>query len=180
MKNIFLLVLFVLSVFAMHAQKNINSVHFKNTAGEEVTADVQIGQKILFIILPGAGVDTGIVHPLQRFQNRFGDTVKIIGILSREDGYQDSDLDSVKIIYQSLIEEGMVLTEGLYLRQKEDPLQPELARWLTNKEENQFTDMEISGRGEKFLVDENGKLIAVFGGDLSLDDAPVISAVNIE
>lgn len=50
-----------------------------------------------------------------------------------------------------------------------------LFKWLTNKSENGIMDAEIKWNFTKFLLDENGKLIKVFGSKVKPMDAEITS-----
>jgi len=51
-------------------------------------------------------------------------------------------------------------------------------KWLTKKAENGVMDAEVSWNFQKFLIDENGKLIAMFPPKTSPMDAEIIKMIQ--
>ena len=50
-----------------------------------------------------------------------------------------------------------------------------LYKWLTNKSENGIKDSNVSWNFQKYLVDENGKLMQVFKSGVNPMDASITS-----
>lgn len=118
------------------------------------------GKKIVFIVLSGKEADSTL-NQLSLFQNRYREGAVVIGILSREDGYDNADKENVKNVYKSKVQ-GILLTEGMYTR-KSSAGQSDLMQWLTHKEQNLHFDREVAGRGQKFFIDEAGVLYGALG-----------------
>ena len=57
----------------------------------------------------------------------------------------------------------------------QEPGMAPIYKWLTQKKNNKLKDTEVSGDFVKFLVDEKGKLIAVFG-TMDLATGPELTA----
>lgn len=144
-----------------HSFRDIDSknVHLKDYAGK----------KLLFIMLPVSATDS-LVAQLKGFVATYGDRVQVVGVLSQEDGYSPDRKTDVKAIYHNT---GILVTEAMASRKGN--AQSPLMKWLTNKNENGHFDMDTKGPGQKFFVNEQGKLYAVLG-QLSLL-SPVINKI---
>jgi glutathione peroxidase len=146
-----------------HSFRDLNSknVHLKDFAGK----------KILFIILPVSATDS-LADQLKSFVTMYGDKVQVIGVLSQEDGYSPDRKADVMAIYQNT---GILITD--VIRARKGNGQSPLMKWLTNKNENGHFDMDAKGPGQKFFVNEQGKLYAVLG-QLSLSSPFINKIVN--
>ena len=148
--------------------QGIKNIAVKDVDGASVTAISNSGKKTLFIVLP-SGVDTALTNQLVRFRERQGDKVQVVGILSVEDGYTADNRVVIKKAYKQLIENGMILTEGMHTRKSAGEQQSPLLKWLTDKGSNGHFDMDVSSPGQKFFVSEQGRLYGVLGAETSLD-----------
>jgi glutathione peroxidase len=54
----------------------------------------------------------------------------------------------------------------------------DLYRWLTHKEYNGYSDSEVKWNFQKYLLDEQGKLIAVFPSAVAPDSQELLSAIG--
>lgn len=158
LKCIFLLLLsgFALSSFGQSA---IYNQSVTNIDGGQVMLNSYAGKKVLFIIAPARLADTAKVDELVAFNTRYGDTVKLIGIMSLEDGFEDSNKVAIKSMYQSR-GVNIVLTQGMYTK-KSSANQSAIMQWLTKRTMNKRFDDDAGGVGQQFYVDENGKLFSV-------------------
>jgi glutathione peroxidase len=147
-----------------HSFKDLDSknIHLKDFAGK----------KLLFIILPVSATDS-LAGQLKSFVASYGDKVQVIGVLSQEDGYSKDSKAVIKTMYQNT---GIVVTESMSSRKGNG--QSPLMKWLTNKDENGRFDRDIEGPGQKYFVNEQGKLYAVFSGRLSLSSPFINKVVN--
>jgi glutathione peroxidase len=130
------------------------------------------GKKLLFIILPVSATDS-LTAQLKSFMATYGDKVQVIGVLSQEDGYSKGSKTAIKTMYQNT---GILVTDGM--RSRKGNGQSPLMKWLTNKNENGHFDMDAKGPGQKFFVNEQGKLYAVLG-QLSLSSPFINKIVNV-
>jgi glutathione peroxidase len=53
-----------------------------------------------------------------------------------------------------------------------------LYQWLTQKKYNKFMDSEVKWNFQKYLIDENGKLIAVFYSKTAPDSPELLEAIK--
>jgi glutathione peroxidase-family protein len=144
-------------------------------------APIQLGdfrdKNMLFIELPLVMGDTAVQQQLLRFQQRYDSSkVRVIGLLSIEDGYTIADKTGIQEMYKDNIVAGMLLSAGMYVRKAAGSSQHALAQWLSNKDFNEHYDEDIDGTGKKFFVSGQGVLYAVLGSDVSLDD-PIVDKI---
>jgi hypothetical protein len=126
--------------------------------------------KTMYIVVPLSSADS-LYTQLSDFKSQHADTaLKIIGIISIEDGYQVENLEAIKTMYNSI---GIRLTQPLYTRKTAIEQSP-LPQWLTHKELNNYYDDDIAGIGHKFFVNAEGGIHAVLCPEIPLN-SPLVS-----
>lgn len=124
------------------------------------------GKKILIVILP-LQQDTAAIHQLVRFQQKFGDSVQVIGLVT-------SEVDTT--IYQEVVARGAIITTGS-TEQKPPNERRSVLQWLTDlNNNNRTTDPGVSGY--KYFLSKQGRLYAELGPSTSLDGTLVENIVR--
>lgn len=150
------------------AEDEIYTVPLKTIDGTAVDLGVYQGKKMLIVVLPGSSEDSRMtVSKLDSLAGSRQDSLVIIGVPAKEWGYSDTVKSQLKNLYQSL-PANFILAEGMQV-QKEGPEQSPLFQWLTQKNKNGFHDRDVPDIGEKFFIDEKGKLYGVLSANLKLD-----------
>ena len=154
-----LILLLCSAALSMYGQ-SADSLSVNNIDGSSVSLLSYQGHKILFLIAPARLSDSTKLNELASFNSRYGDTVKLVGIMSKEDGYVDSNKTKIKTMYQN---KGIniLLTEGMFTKKGSGANQGSLMQWLTKQSLNKRFDEDTKGVGQKFFADENGKLFSV-------------------
>jgi glutathione peroxidase len=152
--------------------QSFNQLSFRKLNGDTVWTSSYAGKKVMFYIAPLSQSDSAFIQ-LQAFKARYGDTVQIVGILSIEDGFQNSNASSIEAMYAGI---GIVLTEGMYTKKQSGANQSSLMKWLTDKNMNRHFNMDAKGIGHKFFVGEGGRLFGVMPPPVSLS-ASIINTI---
>lgn len=155
MKKVLLFSIIVCCVLSSKAQSLYQYAIF-NIDGDTIHLKTD-SSRMLFIIAPVNPSDTLISH-IAAFKNRYGDQIKVIGVLSREDGYNDANKTVVKQIYDTT---GVILTEGVYTHKTSGEQQAPFMKLFTHKDMNWYFDTDVVGIGQKFFVSRAGRLHAV-------------------
>lgn len=152
--------------------QNFSQLSFLTINGDTVQLNSFAGKKTLFFIAALNQSDLAFAQ-LQAFKSRYLDTVRIVGVMSYEDGYQSSNASSIQSMYNSM---GIILTGGMYTKKSAGSNQSSLMKWLTDKTKNMHFDNDSNGIGQKFFVTESGRLFAVMPGQTSLQN-PIIDKI---
>lgn len=138
--------------------------------GENKTLSSYQGKKMLIVTLPVIQntSNDSLLHSLDSIQSVYSSTLKIIGVPSYEDGYSPTIKENLKQWYRSILDNSIIITEGLYTRKTSGPLQHSLFKWLTDKSKNGHFDNDVEGPRQKFVVWTDGKLIGVVGPQLRI------------
>ena len=135
------------------------------------------GKKILLVNTASACGLTPQYAQLQELYDNYKNQVVVVGIPANEFGAQEpgtneeiKDFCSVRYgVSFPLAAKQVVVGEG----------QSDLFQWLTQKEKNGVQDAEIKWNFHKFVLDENGALVANFGSMTSPLDETILKTLGI-
>lgn len=157
--------LIALTVFISFSPSgDIYSLAIKTLDGNNMELNQYKGKKIFFVVLSLSGEDATIKpNQLAQLQDKYKNTLVVIGVPSIEAGFKASDADKLNNLYKDA---HIIITEGMNVKKGEQ--QSALFNWLTHKDQNRHFDQDVQGVGSKFFVDESGELYAVMGANLTL------------
>ncbi len=147
--------------------QSIYTQSFTDIDGGSVSLSTYQGKKILFMIAPLKEADSLKLNEIVAFAAKYPDSVKMVGIMSIEDGYVDSNKASIKSMYQG---KGinMVLTQGMLTHRDAGTNQGTIMKWLTSRALNKRFSDDAGGVGQMFFVNEMGNLYSVLIAQTSL------------
>lgn len=160
--------------------ENMNTIHqfsVKSIEGGTLNFSDLKGKKILLVNTASACGLTPQYEQLQELYNNFQDKITVVGVPANEFGAQEpgtndeiKDFCSVRYgVTFPLAAKQVVVGEG----------QSELFQWLTQKAKNGVQDAEIKWNFHKFVLDENGALVADFGSMTSPLDENILKALGV-
>jgi len=169
MKQLFLF-LFVSVIFSFSISAQIiYDVSFKDIDGNNVSLNAYEGKRLLFIIVPLNQLDSAGIEQILSFQILYREKIKLVGIISIEDGYLPTNKEAIKALYQTKGIE-ILLTEGMHTKKEAGVSQSVLMHWLTDVEQNGQFDQDAKGIGHKFFISGVGKLVGSLGPNVPLTD----------
>jgi len=152
----------------------INSIYdISITSLEGKTIDLNDfkGKKILFVNVASKCGFTSQYKNLQKLHDTYGEKVEIIGIPCNQFGSQEpGSAAEIKEFCTKNYGVSFLMSEK---SQVKGANQHPLYKWLTNKSENGIKDSNVSWNFQKYLVDENGKLMQVFKSGVGPMDASI-------
>ena len=121
------------------------------------------GKKLLIITLPLQRTPTAdsALYALDTLATAHAADVKVIAVPAFEDGFTASQKNNLRQWYRSKLGNHIIITDGLYTRKTSGSQQHALFKWLTDSNQNNAFDIDVSGPGFKFFVRANGELYAV-------------------
>jgi glutathione peroxidase len=154
--------------------EDIYHVAIKNIDGSTIDLPAYKGRKMLIVVLPGLEEDGKMtISKLTSFASKHSSLI-VIGVPATEWGYSDTSKSQLKNLYKNL-PDNFLLAEGMRV-QKEGAAQSPIFQWLTDRNKNGLYDRDVPGVGEKFFIDEQGKLYGVLGASLQLD-SPIMERI---
>ncbi len=133
------------------------------------------GKKILFVNTASECGFTPQYEDLQKLQDKYPEKLVVIGSPCNQFGGQEpGNSDQIATFCKKNFGVTFMLTQKLDVKGTN---QHPLFQWLTSKSKNGVLDSEVKWNFNKFLVDENGKLLAYFAsttGPMSSDITKLI------
>jgi glutathione peroxidase len=172
----YILVLIMLTgLFSFNNPDDIYGIPLKNIDGATIDLNIYRGRKIMLVILPLSTQDNSIsTTELISIENQF-DSLIVIGVPAEEMGFTSADKGKIKSLYRNQ-GTNFILTEGMEVKKSAGPAQATIFQWLTNKSRNHHFNNDVSGTGDKFFVDEKGKLYGEINSQFRLSD-PTINRI---
>lgn len=171
----FSFLLFCLS-FSMQTSSTVYDFSLTGTDGKEINLNAFKGKKILFVNVASKCGYTPQYEGLQKLYEQNKENLVIIGLpcnqfMNQEPGTNEEIQTFCKKNYGVTFP----ITQKIYV--KGDKIHP-LYNWLTRKELNGVEDSKVKWNFQKYLIDEEGALIRVFGSKVKPLDEEVITAVK--
>ena len=151
------------TILALDEESQINLADYK-------------GKKILFVNVASRCGYTPQYKGLQSLNEKYGDKVQIIGFpcnqfMRQEPGTKEEIAEFCSANY------GVTFPITTKIDVKGNDKHP-IYKWLTSKALNGVDDYSVSWNFNKFLVNEEGKLINYFGSKVKPESEELIAAIN--
>lgn len=169
--KIFIMAIFTLlaSFFGCSAQKKPHQAESKTSfyklkmvalQGDTVSFDEFHGKKVLIVNTASKCGYTPQYEGLEELHQKYGDKLVVVGFpandfMKQEPGSNEEIAEFCEANY------GVSFLMSKKISVKGDDMSP-VYKWLTEKEQNGWNTQKPKWNFQKYLVDENGELIAVF------------------
>ena len=130
---------------------------------------------MVFIIVPFSIEDSSAIRVVDSFLVSCDAKAVVFGILSKEDGYTDSQKKALLKIYTG---KNIILSEGMYTKKSSGSNQSPIMQWLTHRNKNFRSDADAAGPGQAFFVAEPGNLVVVARPAARLNSAGALFILN--
>ncbi len=152
-----------LSVLALNETDTLKMADFK-------------GKKVLLVNVASKCGYTPQYTDLQKLHEQYGDKVQIIGLpcnqfLGQEPGGKEDIAQFCSVNY------GVTFPLSSKIKVKGGDQDP-IYQWLTKKELNGKDDYKVGWNFNKFLIDENGNLVAHYESGVKPLDAELVAAIE--
>lgn len=157
--------------------KNIYELSIKSLDG---TKDIKLsefkGKKILFVNVASECGYTKQYEDLQKLHEKFKDNLVLIGLPCNQFGGQEpGSAEEIQTFCKKNYGVTFLLTEKIEVKgDKQHPIY----QWLTKETENGKGNYEVGWNFNKFLVNENGELMAYFGSRTKPLDTELVSLIE--
>ncbi len=179
MKKYLFIGLLILTVLGVNAQQSFYDFKVLDIDGNNFDLSSLKGKKVLVV---NTASKCGLTPQYEQLQSIFekygGDKFTIIGFPANNFMKQEPGTDSE-------IEEFCQKNYGVTFQMmskisvKGDDMHP-LYKWLTQKSQNGVLDSEVAWNFQKYLIDENGKLVEMVSPKVKPDDVKIISWITAE
>ncbi len=162
----------ILSAFTLPGDPTIHSFKVKSIEGKTIDFSKFKGKKILVVNTASKCGYTPQYEALQKVYDQYKDKLVIVGFPANNFGAQEPGADS-EIQEFCKARFGVTFPLASKISVKGDDTAP-IYKWLTSKTENGVLDATITWNFNKFLLDENGKMIAYFPSKVTPDSDEIL------
>jgi glutathione peroxidase len=146
----------------------------KSIKGEPIDLSAFKGKKILLVNTASACGLTPQYKQLEELQENFKDKLQIIGLPCNDFAGQEPGTETeIARFCESTYNITFPLTSKVNIVGEPDPIY----QFLTNGELNGYGSSEVAWNFQKYLVDENGHLIAVLSPPVEPLDEEILNAI---
>lgn len=158
---------------AQEPTASIYEIKIKTLNGDDLDLSAYKGKKLLIVNVASKCGLTPQYEELQKLHEQYGDKVTLLGVpcnqfLGQEPGSSEEIATFCSVNYGVTFQ----LTEKVNVKGNE---QHALYEWLTKKSLNGAEDSEVKWNFQKYLIDENGRLEAVFSPRTTPLDEEIVS-----
>jgi len=165
-----------LSAFTLPGDPTIHIFKVKSIEGGTIDFSKFKGKKILVVNTASKCGYTPQYEALEKVYQEYKDKLVIIGFPANNFGGQEPGADS-EIQEFCKARFGVKFPLASKVSVKGDDTAP-IYKWLTSKSENGVLDAEVKWNFGKFLLDENGKLIAYFPSKVTPDSEEILKYIK--
>lgn len=166
-----LLAVVMLSAFTMPANNSIHSFKVKSIDGGTIDFAKYKGKKILVVNVASQCGYTRQYEGLQKLYDAHKDKLVIVGFPANNFGSQEPGSEG-EIAQFCKARFGVTFPMASKISVKGDDTAP-IYKWLTSKAQNGVLDATIGWNFNKFLLDENGKMLAYFPSKVEPDSEEI-------
>jgi glutathione peroxidase len=165
-------VIALLSAFTLPGEPSIHAFKVKSIEGKTIDFSKFKGKKILVVNTASKCGFTPQYEALEKVYEEYKDKLVIVGFPANNFGAQEPGADS-EIQEFCKARFGVKFPLASKISVKGDDTAP-IYKWLTSKAENGVLDATITWNFNKFLLDENGKMIAYFPSKVTPDSEEIL------
>lgn len=167
--------LLLLSPITRDISPSIYDIQIEALKGAPIDLSAYKGKKILIVNAPCMTPDDPQYAGLQQLSNKYSGKLVVIGVLTDNfdiaPGTRTNGYDYHKTQYK------VTFPLGDKVSVRGETMAP-IFQWLTTKRYNNFSDNKVKWNFQKYLINEQGELIAVFDPKVKPLSAEVIAAIE--
>jgi glutathione peroxidase len=155
---------------------NIYDFKVEGLTGGEIDFSKYKGKKILIVNTASECGYTPQYEGLEKLYETHKNNLVIVGFPANNFGEQEpgTNKDIASFCQKNY---GVTFPMAAKVEVKGNSTAP-IYQWLTKKSYNHFMDSEVKWNFQKYLVDENGKLVAVFYSKTTPDSPELLEAIK--
>jgi glutathione peroxidase len=177
MKHILIVAtIIILSSFTLPFGNTIHSFKVKSIEGKTIDFSSFKGKKILIVNTASQCGYTRQYEALQKVYDQYKDKLVIVGFPANNFGGQEPGTDG-EIQEFCKARFGVSFPLASKISVKGTDMAP-IYQWLTSKEQNGVLDADIKWNFNKFLLDENGKMLAYFPSSVKPDSEEILKYIK--
>lgn len=151
---------FIFITMITSAQNNLFDIKINSLNGTPINLSDFKGKKILFVNVASECGFTSQYEGLQKLHDTYNKKLVVIGVPCNQFGGQEPGTsEEIQTFCKKNYGVTFLITEKIDVKGEQ---QHPLYQWLTQKEKNEKFSTSVKWNFQKYIVDENGKLIEYF------------------
>lgn len=164
-----------INTMAATSKKSIYDLTLKSLNGQEINFNTYKGKKLLIVNTASECGYTPQYEELQYLHEHHGDKITVLGFPANNFGGQEpGSNEEIATFCRKTYDVTFPVMSKVSVK-GDDTV--ELFKWLTEQQNPDFTG-DINWNFEKFLIDENGKLIHRFRSKVKPDSPELLKAIE--
>jgi len=157
----------------MHqTESSIYDIKINNLQGKPIDFSSFKGKKLLIVNVASKCGFTPQYKDLQKLQDSYQSSLQVIGVPCNQFGKQEpGSSEEIQAFCEVNYGVSFPITEKVDVKGKS---QHPLFHWLTNKENNGRKNSKVKWNFQKYLIDENGKLIDFYYSTTNPQNSKII------
>ena len=157
----------------MHqTESSIYDIKINNLQGKPIDFSTFKGKKLLIVNVASKCGFTPQYKDLQKLQDSYQSSLQVIGVPCNQFGKQEpGSSEEIQTFCEVNYGVSFPITEKVDVKGKS---QHPLFHWLTNKENNGRKNSKVKWNFQKYLIDENGKLIDYYYSTTNPQNSKII------
>lgn len=144
---------------------SIYDIQINSLEGDSLDLSAYKGKKLLIVNVASKCGFTPQYKDLQELHELYGEDMAIIGVPCNQFlGQEPGDAEKIATFCERNYGVTFQMTEKVDVKGKK---QHPLYTWLTDKSENGSQDSSVKWNFQKYVVSENGELLAIFGSKVN-------------
>jgi len=177
MKKLTLIFSFILVSTIVFSQQSIYDFKVKDIDGKDFDLSSLKGKKVLIVNTASKCGNTPQYEVLEKLYKEYGNqNFTIIGFPANNFGSQEPGTNQ-EIAEFCTKNYGVTFKMMSKISVKGSDMDP-LYQWLTSKNKNGVMDSEVKWNFQKYLIDENGKLVGMVDPKVKPDDDKILSWIK--
>lgn len=156
-------------------QTSLYSLHFKSVDGSTVSYSAYQGKKILLVNIASGSEKAAQLADLQQLYTLYQNNLVVIAFPTNSFGNEPLSDQAIQQLCQSQYGVSFPIAAKSVLTGSE--AQP-VYKWIASKSENGMMDGVVVNDFQKFLINEEGKLIGVFAPSINPMDSTLQDAIT--
>jgi glutathione peroxidase len=157
-------------------QTSFYTLGFSTTDGTNINMIAFAGKKVLIVNIATNSKRVSQLGELEQLQQKFHDSLIIIAFPSNSFGNEEKNDEEIQNFCRTTY-------NTKYLIAAKSPVTGNglnsIYNWISSINENGNIQGQLSGDFQKFLIDENGKVVGVFAPSVGPLDDQIVSAIRI-
>ena len=176
MKSLLIICAILSASFTTQIPKSIYDFKVAGLSGGTIDFSKFKGKKILIVNTASKCGNTPQYADLEKLSKQYSSKLVIVGFPANNFGAQEPGANA-QIAEFCQKNYGVSFPMAAKISVKGDDMAP-IYHWLTEKNYNGYSDSEVKWNFQKYLIDENGHLVAVFDPKTQPYDPSLVAAIN--